>query len=376
LNIAHIRKMKSRPQPWVVRFRTPEGLGRSRSFARKTDAEAFRASVEVSRSRGELVDPALGKISLNEWSERWIGAVAPGFKPKTLGSYESLLRSRILPAFGDWPLTRLRPGDIDSWVAGMRADGLSPSRIRQAHVVLSAMLDLAVRQERITRNVARGANLPEIRHREAHFFERQDVDRIIQAVSAEYRGFIAVQGVLGLRFGEAAALRRRSVDLLHRRLEVTESLAEIGGNLTFGPTKTHAARKVPLPPSLLAMLSEHLDERTANAADSLLFTSARGFPVRYSRFRPTVWVPTLAALGLPVVGMHALRHSAAARMIGAKWQAIDVQRALGHRSAGFTLSVYGHLFDEHLDELASALDGTSRGTGAVQAITTFAEHSL
>jgi integrase len=332
--MAHIRKVKTRRQPWVVRFRTPEGIQRSRSFARRIDAEAFRASVEVSRSRGELIDPALGKISLGEWSTRWLRAVAPGLKPKTLASYESLLASRILPAFGDWPITRLRPSDVDGWVAEMRADGLSPSRIRQGHVVLSAMLDLAVRQERITRNVARGAALPEIRHREAHFFERQDVDRIIEAVPAEYRGFIAIQGVLGLRFGEAAALRRRSVDLLHRRLEVTESLAEIGGNLTFGATKTHAARRVPLPPSLLATLSGHIDKRTGSSPDSLLFTSARGFPIRYSRFRPTIWVPTLEALGLPLVGMHSLRHSAAARMIGAKWQAIDVQRALGHRSAG------------------------------------------
>src|SRR5262245_53153835 len=197
--MAHIRKVKSRLQLWVVRCRTPEGLGRSRSFARKTDAEAFRASVEVSHSRGELVDPALGKISVRKWSTSWLEAVAPGLKPKTLGSYESLLRSRILPAFGDWSLTSLRPGDVDSWTAGMRADGLSPSRIRQAHVVLSAMLDLAVRQERITRNVARGANLPEVRHREAAFFERQVVDRIIAEVPAPYRGFIAVQGVLGLR---------------------------------------------------------------------------------------------------------------------------------------------------------------------------------
>jgi integrase len=130
---------------------------------------------------------------------------------------------------------------------------------------------------------------------------------------------------------------------------------------------------VPLPPSFLSMLSEHIDERTGNAADSLLFTSARGFPIRYSRLRPIVWLPTLKALGLRVVGMHAFRHSAAARMIGAKWQPIDVQRALGHRSAGFTLSVYGHLFDEHLDELASALDETSRGTSAVQSIVAFTE---
>jgi hypothetical protein len=65
--------------------------------------------------------------------------------------------------------------------------------------------------------------------------------------------------------------------------------------------------------------------------------------------------------------------SAAARMNRCEVASDHVQRALDHRSAGFTLSVYGHLFDEHLDELASALDGTSRGTGAVQSIMSLAE---
>lgn len=259
----------------------------------------------------------------------------------------------------------------------MRSDGLSPSRIRQAHVVLSAMLKLAVRQECLTRNVAQGADLPEIRHKEAAFFERAEVDRIIELVPDQYRAFIAVQGVLGLRFGEAAALRRRSVDVLHRRLSVTESLAEIGGNLIY------SVRRRPTPPG--ACPSRHLSKRCSRStwthAPALRPTrssSRRRAASRsgYSRFRPTVWVPTLTALGLPAVGMHCLRHSAAARMIGAKWQAIDVQRALGHRSAGFTLSVYGHLFDEHLDELAFALDGFSRGTSAVRTIEPLAESGL
>jgi len=33
-----------------------------------------------------------------------------------------------------------------------------------------------------------------------------------------------------------------------------------------------------------------------------------------------------------------------------------VQAILGHRSASFTLSVYGHLFDADLDDLAARLD--------------------
>jgi hypothetical protein len=36
------------------------------------------------------------------------------------------------------PNAAIRPGDVDEWIAGIRAEHLSPSRIRQAHVVLSA----------------------------------------------------------------------------------------------------------------------------------------------------------------------------------------------------------------------------------------------
>lgn len=171
-------------------------------------------------------------------------------KPKTFLSYRSLLDSRILPTFGPMSLSKIQAEDVDEWVSGMRGDGLSPSRIRQAHVVLSATLDLAVRRTRITRNVARGAELPPIRRREAPYFYPDVVDQIVDAMPEPYRMFIAVQGVLGLRFGEAAALRRRSVDAMRRRLRVDRSLAEVSGALLFGATKTHAARELPLPPSL------------------------------------------------------------------------------------------------------------------------------
>jgi integrase len=366
--VAHIRRVKTRRQPWVVRFRTPDGLERSRSFSRKTAAEAFRASVETARNRGELVDPSQGRIRLDAWSEEWLTIVSVDLKPKTIASYRSLLDSRILPSFGAWTLAHLRPGDVDRWIVGMRSDGLSPSRIRQAHVVLSAMLELAVRHDRIPRNVARGADLPAIRRKEAAYFDPSTVDRIVDVVPEAYGSFIAVQGVLGLRVGEAAALRRRSVDLLHKRLRVAESLSEIGGALSFGPTKSHAVRAIPLPPTILIALERHLAEDVGPGPEALLFTSAWGYPIRYSRFRPTVWVPALERLNLPRVGIHALRHSAAAGMIRAGWSAKAVQQVLGHASAAFTLTVYAHLFDDDLDALADALDRFSRGTGAVQTV--------
>jgi integrase len=74
-----------------------------------------------------------------------------------------------------------------------------------------------------------------------------------------YDVFIRVLGVPGLRFDEAAALRRRHVDVLRRRLHIEESLAEVGGRFVFGPTKSHATRWVPLSSVLAQALERHLD---------------------------------------------------------------------------------------------------------------------
>jgi len=163
-------------------------------------------------------------------------------------------------------------------------------------------------------------------------------------------------GGTGLRWGEAAALRRRSIDLVRRRLIVTESLAEVGGELTFGSTKSHAERSVPLTSSLAEALEKHLDERVDRGLDELVFTSEKGHPLRYSNFRREVWSPAVRSAKVPKIGLHVLRHSAAAAMISAGALPKTLQAVLGHQSAGFTMSVYGHVFDEDLDALADRLE--------------------
>lgn len=343
---------------WQANYIAENGQKKSRVFATEKDAKAFLARTLVALERGEFVDPRAGKVTVAKWSETWLDVVRTTLKPKTVAGYDSLLRSRILPTFGPMSLSSLRPSHVQAWIGAMQSERLSPSRIRGAHVVLSSMLDMAVTEPLISRNVARGARLPMLARKEAAFLDTETIDALIAETPEQYRAFIALQGVVGLRFGEGAALRRRHVNLLRRRVRVEESLAEISGDLIFGDTKSHAIRSVPLPPSLVELLARHM-ESVPFDQDALLFTSSRGLPLRYSRFRPTVWMPLLAHVGVPHVPMHTLRHSAAARMIQAGWSAKAVQTVLGHANAGFTLTVYGHLFDDDLDVLAESLDGSS-----------------
>ena len=61
-----------------------------------------------------------------------------------------------------------------------------------------------------------------------------------------YRLMILVLGLCGLRFGECAALRVRSVDLMQRRLRVSESVSEVNGHMIWSTPKTHQSRDVPI----------------------------------------------------------------------------------------------------------------------------------
>jgi integrase len=73
-----------------------------------------------------------------------------------------------------------------------------------------------------------------------------------------------------------------------------------------------------------------------------------------------VALPVLARLELESVGIHTLRHSAAAALISAGASPEALQAMLGHSSAGFSLTRYGHLFDADLDALAARLDDARR----------------
>jgi len=91
-----------------------------------------------------------------------------------------------------------------------------------------------------------------------------------------------------MRFGELTALRRERVDILRGRLQVAETLVQIGAQLSFGPTKTRKGRRtVPLPRRVMGELSSHLERYVPAPADALVFTGMRNQPLRREWFRRT-----------------------------------------------------------------------------------------
>ncbi len=130
-----------------------------------------------------------------------------------------------------------------------------------------------------------------------------------EAMDPSYEILVLTLTYTGIRIGEAAALRRGRCDILHSRLFIAESLAEVNGALFFGDTKMHQNRNVVVPEFLCALLDEQLWRQFSGTTDGLVFTGPDGGPLRYSNFRTRYWLPAVSHAGLAPLRIHDMRHT-------------------------------------------------------------------
>src|SRR5664279_3633972 len=142
---------------------------------------------------------------------------------------------------------------------------------------------------------------------------------------------------------------------MRRRINVTESVTEVGGRLVWGDPKTHQLRMVPIPRFVADELMAAL---AGKGPDDLAFTGARAGGVLRTRVARRSWFDAaVIESGCPDgFHPHELRHTAASLAISAGANVKGVQTMLGHGSAAMTLDTYADLFPDDLDAVADRLD--------------------
>jgi hypothetical protein len=207
---------KRGPGCYVVRWRTPDGKSRNKTLKREVDAKKFLTSVEHSKDVGTYIDPSRSKVKLGPFArDNWLAAQAH-LKPSTKARYENILSRHILPRWGDTPLFAVGHADVQKWISGI---DLAPASLRYVHRIFSLIMELAVRDGRIPSNPAAGVRLPKVAKPDKRFLSVEELHRLADAaaqypipeVGEQYRALILVLGFCGLRWGEAAALRVKSV---------------------------------------------------------------------------------------------------------------------------------------------------------------------
>jgi integrase len=215
------------------------------------------------------------------------------------------------------PLSGIDPYMIETWVVELTDSGLSSSRVRQAHQLLSMILKASARARRLTMNPAVGTPLPRATRRPPRFLTADQVDLLTGAVPKRYEALILVLAYGGIRWAEAVGLRLGRVNLLRRRVEISETLSEVNGKLYAVPPKTWESRTIAIPRIVADATGIHIGRFTDGDPGSLIFTTDAGTPLRSSNFRRSVWLPAIAEIGQDGLRPNDLRHTCASLMIAA-----------------------------------------------------------
>jgi integrase len=339
-----------------VRYRKPDhSQTDKRGFRTKREAELFLAAMDISMAKGEFIDSTAGKVTVGELGAVWVRSQTQ-LKPSTLRVVETAWRLHVEPRWGALTIGQVRHSDVQTWVSEL-ATRKSATTVTRAYGVLGSILDVAVRDRRLSNNVARRVNLPRKVPKARVYLRHAQVENLAEQSKA-FGTLVRFLAYTGLRWGEAVGLRVGDGDTLRRRVTVAVNAVNVGGRIIVGTPKTHTTRSVPYP----AFLTESLAmECEGKARDQLLF----GDGINHLRSPDTRdgWYVNAKARAATIdanfplnLTLHDLRHTAASLAISSGANVKAVQRMLGHASAAMTLDTYADLFDDDLDAVAAALD--------------------
>ena len=305
-------------------------------------------------------------------------------RPSTVASYSSVTRRHIIPGLGHHRLDKLTAVHIRAFLREKSTQTsprtkrpLSSRTLQYLHAVLRLALEQARREDLVARNVAGLVAGPKVQRNEIQPLTPAEAAQLFAAAAEDRLSPLwLLVTALGLRRGEALALRWEDVDLDRGHLHVRATLQRLDGALVRAdmPKTKSSRRALPLPEVVVEALRAHraaqLQERLASRAwvdQALVFTTSIGTPLE-----PRNVLRSFHALcdraEVRRVRIHDLRHAAASFLL---LQGVDmrvVMGTLGHSRLATTSDLYTHLLEPVQRAAADRMDDLLRqvrpGSGA------------
>lgn len=355
----------------------PDGTIRRR-YLYNRDRDQLREQLnELSYQVGKGVLTPDGAMTVGEYLDQWLAEVAAKqVRPSTYTGYETNVRLHIKPLIGSKKLAKLTARDVRKMIETLRSKPLSRGTgimsdraVQYVHATLRSALEQACREELISRNVAKlvQASVQEARQHEPYSAE-ESKQLLAQAQRHRLHALWVVLVMLGVRRGEALAVRWTDVDLDVGTLAVLASLQRVGHELRRVPTKTRGSlRTIPLPAPCVEALRAHRARQNADrlaagarwVATELVFTTRHGTPIE-PRTVNRMFQTLTAAAGLRPVRVHDLRHGCVSLLLSLGVPPRTVMQIVGHTVMEMTMERYGHVNLEDQREALSLIDQALR----------------
>jgi integrase len=338
----------------------------------KREAQIETARLIAEQQSSGAIDP--NKISLGQFLDRFqTDWIANHVSPHSGERYGYVL-NHVRRHLGEHRLQKLRPADLAAFYAALAREGLAPRTIRLIHTVLHRALGQAKIWNVIRDNPADLAKPPKAPDRETQMLQPDEARQLLERLR-DHPLYLLVSLALatGARRSEMLGLRWQDVDLEAGRLTVERALEETRahGIRIKGPKTKHGYRTIALPPHIVAELRQHWREQQEQRLAAGLGKAPEAGPVFATadgrHLSPNAlskaWPRIMAAIGMPAVTLHSLRHTHASMLIASGLDILTISRRLGHSSPTITLGVYGHLI-HGIDDRAAQIMEAAFGNGS------------
>jgi len=331
----------------------------------KRQAQIRCAELVAELQSGASVDPS--KITVVEFLDRfdrdW---AALHVSARSRDRYRFAL-DHVRRHLGNRMLQKVHPADIAALYASLTREGLAPRTTRMVHTALHRALGQAKNWGILRDNPADIAKPPKAPSKETLMLQPSEAVGLLDRLCGQPLHLIASLALgTGMRRNELLGLRWGDVDLDDGRLTIEQSLEQTAtyGIRVKGPKTKHGRRTISLPAHLVAELRQHWREQQEQRLGMGLGKAPETAPVFAMAdggyLSPNAitkaWPAAMAAIGMPAVTLHSLRHTHASVLIASGLDILTISRRLGHSSPTITLNVYGHLIHGTDDRAAQVMD--------------------
>lgn len=371
--------------------RKPDGTRHRKVVTAKTKAAAVAKARKVREQHDAGLPVVDQRRTVAEYLDWWLATVLPGtVKPSTEQGYRTIVDCYITPHIGRRKLADLSPADVKGMLTAIAKAGKSARTQGYARAVLRRALRHAEQYGLVVRNVAAIVDGP--KHAATKLDDALTAEQAAKILAVVHGGQVKDGKVtppdrlealavlvlrLGLRKGEALALRWENVDLDGAELTVGGTLRrdKALGLVVDAPKTERSNRTIPLVGGTAAALKEHKRRQAAErlAVGPLwtdsghVFTTATGEPLDPSGVLRW-WQRQTIAADLGKRRFHASRHTAATLLLDAGVPLEVVSAILGHASLSITADVYARVTSDAKRRALTLLELPSNDGAALETL--------
>ena len=342
---------------WRVIYRFTNWKGerkqtQKRGFATKREAQMWEREIMLKQE-------AKLDMTFESFFEIYEADKKKRVKENTWESKSHVIRTKILPYFGQRKIGEIEPKDVIAWqnellaYKGENGEVYSPTYLKTIHSQLSAIFNHAVRFYHLPSNPAqRAGTMGSEEHKEMLFWTKEEYLKFADVMMDKPQSYYAFEMLYwcGIRMGELLALTPADFDFDRQTVTISKSYQRLKGkDVITSPKTVKSNRTIKMPQFLCEEMQEYIGMLYEVGEDERIFQVTKSY-LHHEMDRGA------KVAGVKRIRIHDLRHSHASLLVEMGFTPLAIAERLGHEKIETTLNTYSHLYPNKQGELADRLE--------------------